>query len=244
MLSPMQILREAVRAVPAVKYALGIGGLIAVLSIIFSFGLNPKVAFIGAVFMFMLMGVLVIFARMTALPDQHLLLPAKVFTWFVLFAFMSLSVCLFASVFLKWPLDLRYWLVSQEDNSIPNTGMPTGSVAKGKVGWIYVGTRVDGKWETTREEGIEPAKTLDLEGLPIRGRTYRVLRGMNIRETLPKAIIPGERPQMPNSIGVIDNFYMVKVDDVREILITNPTRIWIWAHVTAIPGNRNFNEDE
>jgi hypothetical protein len=101
--SPAQFLREATRAVPAVKYAVGIGGVIAVLAIVRSFSISPTLAVLGAIVMLFLMGVLVVFARMSALGKTHMLLPALVFAWFVLILFMLTSLALFGSVFLGSP---------------------------------------------------------------------------------------------------------------------------------------------
>jgi len=119
----------------------------------------------------------------------------------------------------------------------PNSDPPIDAPMIGTTGWIYVGTRVRDQWKTTYAEGREPAKTLRIEGLPVRGMTYEVERGVNIRAKLPSAQIPGERPQMTDSKGTIDNAYKVKVDDVREILLTNPTRTWVWAHITVAARN-------
>ena len=48
-------LDRAVKAVPAIRYALGIGGVIAVIAIVFSFGINAKVAIFGTIIMLVLM---------------------------------------------------------------------------------------------------------------------------------------------------------------------------------------------
>src|SRR5271166_3514994 len=100
MLDPAQFLRDAIRAVPAVKYAVGVGGLVAVLAIVQSYRINPTLAALGAIVMLILMGMLVIFARMSALGKAYILLPALVFTWFVLLLFMLASLALFSSVFI------------------------------------------------------------------------------------------------------------------------------------------------
>ena len=130
---PFHFLREAVKAVPAVRYALGVGGIFAAIAIVYSLKLEPRVAFVGTLVMFVLMGVLVIFARVTSLASPRMLWPALVFTWFTLFVFVAVSFSLFTSVFLKWPLDLAYWLVGTPSaaslpavNSLPTS---IGSIA-------------------------------------------------------------------------------------------------------------------
>lgn len=121
MTAPLQFLREAIRAVPAVKYALGVGGVVAAIAIVYSFNLSPRFAFFGTLIMFILMGVLVIFARMVSLPGTHLALPALVFTWFTLIIFMAVSITLFTSVFFRQPVNLTNWLTggAERENSEP-----------------------------------------------------------------------------------------------------------------------------
>jgi hypothetical protein len=126
---------------------------------------------------------------------------------------------------------------SQPKVGDPNSDPPIDAPMMGTTGWIYVGTRVRDQWKTTPQEGREPARTLRTEGIPVRGMTYEVERGVNIRELLPTAKVPGERPQMTKSKGTIDNTYKVKIDDVREMLLTNPTRTWVWAHITVAGRN-------
>jgi len=129
--SPIEFLREAVKAVPAVKYALGVGGIVAAVAIVYSFKLDPRVAFVGTIVTLVLMGVLVVFARMAALSGTRLHLPALVFTWFVLLLFMATSVSLFSSVFFEKPLDLHYWLQGSETPITQNeTPAPTVLDAK------------------------------------------------------------------------------------------------------------------
>lgn len=118
MTTPMQFLREAITAVPAVKYALGIGGIVATVAIIYSFKIDPRVAFVGTVVMLVLMGILVVFARMASIASATMLLPALVFTWFVLLIFIALSISLFTSVFYQKPLDLSYWLTGKSQASV------------------------------------------------------------------------------------------------------------------------------
>lgn len=122
MTNPVELLREATRAVPAVRYALGLGGVIATIAIVYLFNINARVAFVGTIVVLIFMGVLVIFARMAALAGPQLLLPAQIFTWFVLVVFMAVTISLFTSVFFKRPLDLARWLTGSVAIDIPDTG--------------------------------------------------------------------------------------------------------------------------
>jgi uncharacterized membrane protein len=53
------------KAVPAVKYALGVAGILSVVAITKTFGLSPYWAVLGSIVTLVLMVVLLIFARLT-----------------------------------------------------------------------------------------------------------------------------------------------------------------------------------
>ena len=110
---PFTVLREAIRAVPAVRYALGVGGIVSAVAVIFSFKIDARVAFVSAVVMLLLMTILVVFARLSSLPGNKLAAPALVFTWFALILFMAVSAALFSSVFFEKPLRLSRWLTAE-----------------------------------------------------------------------------------------------------------------------------------
>jgi len=99
--TPISFLREAIRAVPAVKWALGVGGIMAVIAVIYSFQIDARVAVIGTIIMLVFMTVLVVFARVSALANSAIALPALVFTWFTLLVFMAVTLSLFTSVFFQ-----------------------------------------------------------------------------------------------------------------------------------------------
>ena len=107
---PMQFLREAIKAVPAVKWALGVGGIASVVAIVAAFGIDVRVAGIGVVIMIPLMMLLVVFARAATLTGQAMRTPALVLAWFVLIVFMAVSAALVTSVFFDRPVPLRHWL--------------------------------------------------------------------------------------------------------------------------------------
>jgi len=108
--SPTMVLREAIAAVPAVKWALGVGGIASVVAIVASFGLDFRVAVFGTLVTLVFMTILLLFARASTQTGSLLRLPALVLTWFALALFMAVSACLFLSVFFQWPVDLQTWL--------------------------------------------------------------------------------------------------------------------------------------
>ena len=102
-----QVLRQAIRAVPAVKWALGVAGLVAAVGII---GLLVRekwmVAIVGTVILLVLMTMLVVFARIAALQPRQLKGPIVVFVWFVLILTCAFAVTLFTTVTMAQPATL------------------------------------------------------------------------------------------------------------------------------------------
>src|SRR5258705_3279660 len=70
-LRPFSILTQAIKVVPATKYALAVGGIIAVVAIIIGFKINLWVATLGAVVMLVLMTVFVDFASLAVHSEQN-----------------------------------------------------------------------------------------------------------------------------------------------------------------------------
>jgi hypothetical protein len=138
-MEPFKLITEAIRAVPAVKYALGIGGVIGVIAIVKSFGIDYRVAVFGVVIMLVLMTVLVIFAKLTAKRESVFHWPAIIFTWFALILIIATAIALFTSVFWGRPLELRYKgpssgtgqtnATSQGDPSTSGKSSPTSTAA-------------------------------------------------------------------------------------------------------------------
>jgi hypothetical protein len=120
--SPYSILKEAIKAVPAVRYAMGIAGIVAVVAIVRGFSVSYRVAVLGTVVMLILMTVLVTFARLSTAGPAFFFWPAAVLTWFSLVLVIATAGLLFSSVFFQKPIDLRSWLdpsVSTEEERNP-----------------------------------------------------------------------------------------------------------------------------
>lgn len=106
-------LREAIREVPAVKYALGVGGVLSVISIVAGFGVGYRVAVIGFPIALMFMILLLIFAKLANHSPELFITPFLVLTWFSVFAMVVTVTFIITSVFFKWPLDLHKWLAGR-----------------------------------------------------------------------------------------------------------------------------------
>jgi hypothetical protein len=101
--SPPSLLKQAIKAVPAVKYALGVGGIVAVIVIIAGFKIDFRIAVFGVVTMFLLMTVLVVFAHIAGENKGSFRTPAIVFTWFAELMTMASALAVFTSVFWGHP---------------------------------------------------------------------------------------------------------------------------------------------
>jgi hypothetical protein len=109
-LQPFTILKQAIRAVPAVKYALGVAGIVSTVAIIKAFGISMQVAVIGFVITLVLMVTLVVFAKMTTTASQHFFTPVLVLMWSFLCLTIITAFFLLSSVFFRWPVDLHNWI--------------------------------------------------------------------------------------------------------------------------------------
>lgn len=116
-LNPLSLLKDAIRAVPSVRYALGVVGIAAAVSIISILLGDHRVAIIGMSCAIAFMVVLLVFQRLSLLDRSHFKVPALILLWFfplVLVAFLSL---LLSSVFFGWPLSLKQWLEGAQRDS-------------------------------------------------------------------------------------------------------------------------------
>jgi len=96
--------------VPALKYALGVVGVVAAVAIVRSFQIGYGVAFFGAVVMFILMVLMVVFAKLTQAAPRYFTAPALVLLWTFLLLTIGTACLLFTSVFFKKPVDLQAWI--------------------------------------------------------------------------------------------------------------------------------------
>ena len=103
----LRILRESIKAVPAMKYALAVAGLLAVVAMVGAFKISPAMAVFGAVITLVLMVAMVIFARLTKTAPRHFFLPVTIMMWAFLVITVATAFLLFTSAFFQWPRGLR-----------------------------------------------------------------------------------------------------------------------------------------
>ena len=105
---PISILNQAINRVPALKYALGLAGIAAAIAIIKTLVTDLRLATFGIVVMLVLMTVLFIFAKLSAIGPREVRLPAIALMWFSLLLTITSASLLFTSVFFNWPLSLKH----------------------------------------------------------------------------------------------------------------------------------------
>ena len=99
----MQLLREATKAVPAVKYAVGIAGVMAAFALATALFSTPQAAVVGALMMLILMVLLLLFAASAALKRGALRRPALAMAWAILVLFIGSATLVVTSVFFDKP---------------------------------------------------------------------------------------------------------------------------------------------
>jgi hypothetical protein len=108
--NPLKVIAAATKAVPFVKYALGLSGLLALISLVkAAFGLSFRVAVWGTIIILVLMTILFLLAKASQI-ESLVKGPATVLLWAIVVVFVLTIACLFASVFFKFPLDLCKWI--------------------------------------------------------------------------------------------------------------------------------------
>src|SRR5216683_4875796 len=118
------ILREAIRAVPAVKFALGVAGIAAAVAIVYGLIGDPRVAVFGIILMFGLMTVLVVFSNFARTSHKSTVLPLLLGWTFVILT-IATSILLFTSVFFNSPLPLSSRMMLTPTSTPTPTPVPT-----------------------------------------------------------------------------------------------------------------------
>jgi hypothetical protein len=119
----LRILRESIKAVPAMKYALAVAGILAVVAMVGAFKISPAMAVFGAVITLVLMVAMVIFARLTTTAPRHFFLPVTVMMWAFLVITVATAFLLFTSAFFQWPRGLRE-LIGPPVTAAPMAALP------------------------------------------------------------------------------------------------------------------------
>lgn len=121
MTTPVEILRQAIKAVPAVRYALGVAGLAAVVVIVAGFNIDYRIAVFGVVIVLILMTVLVVFAYLVKVAEgisASLAAAALFLVWAAIALVIATASFLFTSYFFSWPRPLENVVANDETNEL------------------------------------------------------------------------------------------------------------------------------
>lgn len=99
-MNPWQVLKEAIKQVPAMRYALAVLALVIVLSTILNFGIGNEKLIVGVLAVLVGMVLVFLFSVLTELPKHSLRLPALVLVWSVLVFVIAAGAIAFQATFL------------------------------------------------------------------------------------------------------------------------------------------------
>ena len=156
-ISPIEILRDAQKSVPAVKYAAGIAGVAAVVAIIAGFQLDIRIAVFGTIIVLGLMFVLVILSSFVAHSGPSVVILAAVAAWSFLLVTIAVSILLVTSYFFSWPRQIESYVGPQPYNGENESSETQVSPAHGYVKMSseqgdYIGQGLD--YEFSDDNGI------------------------------------------------------------------------------------------
>jgi hypothetical protein len=146
--SPLGVLRAAIKAVPAVRYALGAAGISAAAAIALAFFNSPGKAFVGTIAMFVMMILLAVFAVMVR-AGGALMYPGIVLAWAMTLIFVSSMTLFVTTVFFKKPMSYPDFV----GQFIPAKRVQTTIVVKDAAGHPLPEAKVGAKGETYVREG-------------------------------------------------------------------------------------------
>ncbi len=104
--TPWRVLQAAIKAVPAVKYALGVLGIISAIAIVRAFGIDARLAVFGTIVMLVLMVTLLVFAALTKVKSKQIRVAAIIMMWSFLALTIFTATLLFTSAFFRYPKPL------------------------------------------------------------------------------------------------------------------------------------------
>ena len=162
-IDPVQFLKDAIAAVPAVRYALGVGGTAAVVSIALAgFGLDAKTAVFGTLIMFVLMVVLVVFSKLAQTGSRSLYILALVLAWAFTFLAISSTVLFASSFFFDYPKPMPCLLDPSKCGGI--TGTTATNSVRDLMQKILV---LRGTYETIKDYGAIAENAVRQDAAPL-----------------------------------------------------------------------------
>jgi len=112
-----KLIREGTKAVPAVKFAVGVSAISAIVGLIASFELDLRITLWGTFVILILMFFLLLFARLAKTTQSEFKYVLRVLMWAFVLLFICISTMLTSSIFFKWPVNLQY-IISDTPNNV------------------------------------------------------------------------------------------------------------------------------
>jgi hypothetical protein len=123
-LTPWSVFQAAMKAVPALKYALAVLGLVSAVALIKGFGIGYDVAVFGTIIMMVLMVALVVFASLTKVKTPQIRIASHILMWSFLVLTILTAVLLFTSAFFDYPKPLPTLLRGGNSGAAPVNPQP------------------------------------------------------------------------------------------------------------------------
>ncbi len=100
---PSSLFVWALSHVPELKYGLGVAGLVSLIAIVRSWGIEPSLAAIGVIVVLILMVGLLLFTRLDKASSRHIQLPMLALLYAFTAIIIAVASFLFTAVFFGWP---------------------------------------------------------------------------------------------------------------------------------------------
>ena len=221
------LIKNAIKAVPAVRYALAVAAIGAAVAVIAGFTIDLRVAVFGIIILFVFMAVMVVFARLALVAAGSLHVLAMVLAWAAVILVISTSILLLTSVFFNWPRPLSRWIegtaavtptptphIQQNATPLTDAAVPAEKplvkppALPGDTGWIFAGYFDTGKEFFTEGPYVSIVRSAR------RGMRRYVEVGDTIQLSVPRKVFivdfkktgTSQKLVSPINKGVIDEF--------------------------------------
>lgn len=104
---PVKLLKDAIRAVPALRYALGVVGIVSVIAIVKMLNVDFELAIFGTIVIVALMILLLVFSTIADKKNKaSLRILGLIFSWAVMILITLIVILLPVEYFAHWPFDI------------------------------------------------------------------------------------------------------------------------------------------
>lgn len=133
---PIIYLREAIKAIPGMEYALGVIGIVSVIVIIKGFGIDYRAAIFGPIIVIAFMFILVIFVRFALVDPSKSVFGLNVhfiglsLAWIITAVFSFVLFMLVTIFFFSWPHSAKSYLTGVDLTTVTISGKVIDTMGK------------------------------------------------------------------------------------------------------------------